>query len=782
MLRALFLFLALLLAATAPAAAQFGGGATQQEGEDTATSAQEIEQLIRILEDDAARSRLIETLRAAAAPDDVPPPAAEPRLAQQLAEYTRGGVEAIAGLTSAAVNLVAQIGAVFSGAVAVDVRALVALVTQVVVVIATTFGVYFLLRLLARRAYRPMADIAQRAGLLRRIAVILAAIVIDFAIVAAAWAIGQGVAVNVSQGWRMGINQTLFLNAFLIVELAKVVVRAPLAPHWPSLRPVRIDDTTAAYWYFWISRIISVVGYTMLFVAPILDANVSRQTGEAVRVVVMLAALLMAWAIVVQNKLQVRALLLRAVRTRNGDFLGRPLAMLASVWHIIAIAYLVVVFVLWLANQEAALPFVLSSTLHSIVAVIVGMILSALVTRFATRGMRLPDDLKERLPLLEVRLNAFVPNVLRVLRLIILLGVLIAIAHAWKLADIIGWLSSEGGQQLLGSGVSLAIVLALAGGAYLAVQSWIEYRLNPNYGTVPTARERTLLSLFRNAFTIVLAILVLMLVLSELGVNIGPLLAGAGVVGLAIGFGAQTLVRDIISGAFIQFENAMNEGDVVTAGGITGVVEKLTIRSVAIRTLDGVYHVVPFSSIEAVSNFMKHYAYHVAAIGVAYREKIPEVKQAMSDAFDQLMKTEHHESIIGGFEMHGVTDLGDSAVVVRGRIKTAPGEQWAVGRAYNEIVKELFDERNIEIPFPHMTVYMGANKDGGAPPLHIAQDIPAAQGKSTSQGKPAAGKSGRRATPPAEPGGDAPRRRRRKKSATTKDTTSDLDLPGGEEV
>jgi small conductance mechanosensitive channel len=239
---------------------------------------------------------------------------------------------------------------------------------------------------------------------------------------------------------------------------------------------------------------------------------------------------------------------------------------------------------------------------------------------------------------------------------------------------------------------------------------------------VVTARERTLLALFRNAFTIVLAVLVVMLVLSELGVNIGPLLAGAGVVGLAIGFGGQKLVQDVINGMFIQFENTMNEGDFVTAADLTGVVERLTIRSVSLRSIDGVYHVIPFSAVTTVSNFVKHFSYYVAAIGVAYRENLTEVKLAMEEAFERLRQTAFAADIIGPFEMQGLVEFADSSIVVRARIKTLPGKQWALGRAYNEHLKEVFDERQIEIPFPHLTMYFGEDKKGQAPPLRIQSE------------------------------------------------------------
>src|SRR5690606_17253697 len=195
--------------------------------------------------------------------------------------------------------------------------------------------------------------------------------------------------------------------------------------------------------------------------------------------------------------------------------------------------------------------------------------------------------------------------------------------------------------------------------------SWIEYRLNPELRAV-TARERTLLSLFSNAFVIALAVLTVMTVLTQLGINIAPLLAGAGVVGLAIGFGAQKLVQDIINGAFIQFENTMNEGDIVTAGPITGVVEKLTIRSVSLRDVNGVMHMIPFSSVDTVSNFSKTFSYYVADMRVAYRENLDSVKAAMDEAFERLMATEHRVNILPPFEHFGIDRFEESAFIVRG--------------------------------------------------------------------------------------------------------------------
>ncbi len=685
----------------------------------------DVDALIKVLQNDQARQKLIERLKAAS---QTPPTPAEKAAAVQqtlagaLALYTRQAVEGAAGIVDAVHNLTDEVTQLVTGAADIDLPALRRVVLAVAFVVAGTFAAYLVLQILFRWLQGRLARRAEGGRAFKRIRLAATAALTDVATVLLAWAAGFGVALFVGRTSRVGIEQSLFLNAFLIIQLIKVCARTLLAPRWTLLRGLPADDTTAAYWYFWLSRLVSLVGYTFLFAAPLLTIGVSARSAAAVRTIVLFMALAIVIAIILQNRDRVRGWLERRTKGGRTSPMARPLYLLARIWHVLAIVYLIVVFALWITDGNTALPFVLMATAQTAVAILIGALLNGFIYRLALGGMRLPPDVKTRLPLLESRLNAFVPNVLRVVRIIISVAVVLTIVQAWRLADVAAWLASDGGQRLVASLASAALVLLLGGIVYLAVHSWIEYRLSPAYGKVTGPRERTLLALFRNAFTIVLFVVVFMLVLAELGVNIAPLLAGAGVVGLALGFGSQKLVQDVINGAFIQFENTMNEGDVVTAGGVTGVVERLTIRSVSLRSLDGTYHVVPFSSVNTVSNLMKHFSYHLAAIGVAYRESIPEVKAAMEEAFARLKKTEYASDIIDALEMHGVTEFADSAVIVRARIKTLPGKQWALGRAYNEIVKEVFDERNIEIPFPHVTLYLGEDKQGNAPPLHVRAD------------------------------------------------------------
>lgn len=732
------LFLAAL--APIPAVSQTGAG-EEPSAVPAAGTAEGARQLAEILQDPQARQALIDQLLAVAGPpgtearsEDAPQEAAdaeaaapqpvsggevEPSVARQIALHTQAVAEGASAFVRRLTGSVRDVASLVTGERRIDWDRLGPALGQLAIVAAATLVAFWILKSIAARVFRAMARGADGRGWIRRTALLLGSNLVDALSIVLAWGGGYAVALALGEGGRMSVQQSLFLNAFLLIEMAKVVLRGILAPRFGALRLVPMTDDTARYWYFWSARLVGLLGYGLLLVVPIVNANISFVVGRGLRLLIVFASAVAAVILVLANRRPIRGALESRHDRLPDDLIGRLLASLGKVWHLLAVLYIVVLTVLWTSRPRDALGFMLGATLQSAAAIAAGTIVMVLISKAIAGGIRLPDELKQRLPLLEPRLNTFVPTILKGVRLIVFAAVLVAIGEAWHLLDLVDWLATEAGRELSGRVTSAVLIVLLSILIWLAVSSWIEYRLNPNVGRAPTARERTLLALFRNAFLIVVLVVGAMLALAELGVNIGPLLAGAGVLGLAIGFGAQKLVQDIITGAFIQVENAMNEGDVVTVAGISGVVEKLTIRSVGLRDLSGVYHLIPFSSVDSVSNFMKGFAFHVAEIGVAYREKIPEVKALMQVAFDRLKETEHGASIIADLEMHGVTALADSSVVVRARIKTLPGSQWAVGRAFNEVVKEVFDENGVEIPFPHLTLYMGEAKDGTSPPLNV---------------------------------------------------------------
>ncbi len=225
-------------------------------------------------------------------------------------------------------------------------------------------------------------------------------------------------------------------------------------------------------------------------------------------------------------------------------------------------------------------------------------------------------------------------------------------------------------------------------------------------------RVETLVAVAASAARVAVWIMTVMIILREVGLDIGPLLAGAGIAGLAIGFGAQELVRDIISGFFILLENQIRTGDVAIINSTGGLVEAIGLRTTVLRDLSGTVHVFQNGKINSLSNMTKDWSGMVFDVGVAYKEDTDRVAEVMKRVASELREDpEYKENIIDDLEIFGVDSFGDSAVVVKARFKTKPIQQWAVGREYRRRLKKAFDGEGIEIPFPHRTIYWGAEID-----------------------------------------------------------------------
>nr|WP_158217376.1 mechanosensitive ion channel family protein [Microbulbifer agarilyticus] len=259
---------------------------------------------------------------------------------------------------------------------------------------------------------------------------------------------------------------------------------------------------------------------------------------------------------------------------------------------------------------------------------------------------------------------------------------------------------------------SILLVILIFSSIWEIINGVIEHYTRKNQGAV-TARVRTLIPLIRNALLFFLTVLSLLVVLSEIGIDVMPLLAGAGVLGIAVGFGAQTLVKDFLTGFTILIEDLLQVDDVVTVGGRTGIVEKITLRKVEMRSLDGTVHTVPFSEISIVDNLTKDFSYYMLEVGVAYRENTDEVIACLEEIDRELRADEEFgRYILDPLEVLGVDRFDDSAVVIKARTRTRAHEKWLVGREFNRRIKLAFDARNIEIPFPHQTLYFGESKGG----------------------------------------------------------------------
>lgn len=221
-------------------------------------------------------------------------------------------------------------------------------------------------------------------------------------------------------------------------------------------------------------------------------------------------------------------------------------------------------------------------------------------------------------------------------------------------------------------------------------------------------RVKTLIGLLLTIGLTLVWVISIVMGLDQIGLDITPIIASAGIVGLAVGFGAQNLVRDVINGFFIILENQVGVGDVAVVNGTGGLVEAISFRTITLRDLTGTVHIFPNGTITTLSNMTKEFSYYLLDIGVAYKEDTDRVTAVIKEVGKELQEDpELGPNILEPIEVLGVDQFGDSAVVIKARLKTLPIKQWMVGREYRRRLKKAFDEKGIEIPFPHRTLYMG---------------------------------------------------------------------------
>lgn len=740
-------FAAGLQAQAAPAAEATGSRAAAQTDSYAA--------LADMLENDATRDQLVEQLRTLATQADVAPDAAqaEPPRAPDLVSVP--GV--LGGSIATRMQLFGDqlkddlegswdvVSAMLSGQAApgVSLQRWMPALYSLALTIVTVSVAYAFLRLLANAGFNrinnwiikaadtPNTPPRRRHNSLRQITAftkgrkllgVLLALILDLGASLLAGLAGYtAVIVLTQQGASVSLFSMQFLTAFVMIEAIKALSRGVFATRYEHLRLVPVSADAAQYWNRWVVIIITITGYSLLVVVPVVQTLLTPAVGDLLGLLLMIAVYLYAVNVVWGRRQTVRNGLNNFAEQSSTAVFGTLVRVVARVWHWLILTYLTILFIVSQTRQKEALSFMGKATAQTLIAILVGAIAAAVVSTLAARRMNLPDHWNRMLPSLESRLNAYVPAVLKGIRFLILILVTLVVLDAWQAFNLVAWLSSSSGQAAVSTVVHVGIILLIAVMSWTVLASIIEHRLGTSTGRrIPTEREKTLLMLFRNAAAITIVTMTVLVVLSQIGIDIGPLVAGAGVAGLAIGFGAQKLVQDVITGVFIQLENGMNQNDVVELAGLFGTVEKITIRSVVVRTLDGGYHLIPFSAIDKLTNHTRDYGYHYAEYSIAHRESVDDAITQLHLAFKALMREpELAAQVLEDISIPGVTSLNQYGFTIRVMIKTTPGNQWLIQRAFNRLVKEHFDAAGIEVPYPQTVLHFGRDKHGNAAPVDV---------------------------------------------------------------
>jgi moderate conductance mechanosensitive channel len=495
------------------------------------------------------------------------------------------------------------------------------------------------------------------------------------------------------------------------------------SPGTPELRLLPISDGGAGYGTRWSSRIIrtSLYGYAVL--TALRHLGLPRAIGELLLHVLFFAVAGMIALVIVRVRRPVAA----AIESLDEEHRSRllrwpPWRAIARIWHVLALAYLAFVCLVWALGIPGGFETLAVNTLATAAIALGAALVIDLIGRRPHVDAPAGEPASAEAPLLEQRLARYRAWLVAVGRGLVVLVAALALLEVWGL-DVARWLSSEAGRTVLGHLVTVALVVIFTLVAWEGISLAIERSVtqtDPEGNLRLGSRARTLLNITRHFMLVFLGLIALFLILAELGLNIAPLLAGAGVIGLAIGFGSQKLVQDIITGMFVLFSDTMRVGDVIEVGGRAGVVEAVAIRTVVLRDYGGNVHTIPYSAIDTVTNLTKEFSYAVFDIGVGYRENVDEVMQVLRDLGAEMRQDPYFRRLIlEPLDVAGVDKFADSAVVIKARFKTRPLRQWEVSREFNRRIKNRFDELGIEIPFPHQTLYFGADKQGRAPPAHV---------------------------------------------------------------
>ena len=504
-----------------------------------------------------------------------------------------------------------------------------------------------------------------------------------------------------------------YLWSRVVAATARVVLLSPSA-----LVLYPLGEETRNYLYIWIRRFANFGLYGFAIAGCGWWLSVPGAIYAILLRIVVLVLGILAVIFVLQNRTTVATWMRGSSEPVSGRGRGWRLLRqrLATVWHILAIIVVVGTFGVSVLHIEGGFLVLLRATLLSVVVVLAAALAVQFVNRASEHGFAIKPELKARFPTLESRTNRYLPILTTLASLAIYVVAALALLQAWGI-DAFVWVQAAAASSAVSGLASIAIVIAAAIVAWEAFVLAIEnHMMRLEDDSRRRARARTMVPFLRIVAVVIIGIIVIFTVLGTLGINVGALLAGAGVFGLIAGFGSQSIVKGLLTSIGVLVDDTFAVGDVIDlGGGHSGVVEVMSILTVKLRAQDGSLLSVPFSEVKTIQNLTKDYSYYVANVGVGYREDTDRVIKVLAAIVEEMRKEKPFTRwILEPLDVVGVDRFADSAVIILVRIKTQPIHQWTVGREFNRRMKLAFEREDIEMPFPARTIYFGDDVDGSA--------------------------------------------------------------------
>jgi moderate conductance mechanosensitive channel len=401
--------------------------------------------------------------------------------------------------------------------------------------------------------------------------------------------------------------------------------------------------------------------------------------------------------------------LIRAPTGREG-LTARARDRLASLWHYLAITVDIALWAVWAMNIRNGYSLLLQYFIGTVAVVGITRLLTIVVLSVIDRGFSVRPDILQRFPGLETRANRYLPLLRRIVATIIAFIGFVAVLEIWGVDAIVWFYGGQIGSRLLSALATVAIAALVAAAIWEISNALMDRQINSlshdgHYARA--ARLRTFQPMLRTALLCLIVAVVGLTALSEIGVNVAPLLAGAGIVGIAIGFGSQKLVQDLITGLFLLLENGVQVGDNVSVAGLSGTVENVSIRTIRLRAADGSVHIVPFSAVTTITNASRGAGNAAVSVSVAYKEDTDRASQILKDIVAEMRReADYRQAIRGDLELWGVDKVDGSMATIVGQIRCTDSGRWPVQREFNRRMKRRFQECGIEIASTGQTILM----------------------------------------------------------------------------
>ncbi|MBV8096417.1 MAG: mechanosensitive ion channel [Acetobacteraceae bacterium] len=576
---------------------------------------------------------------------------------------------------------------------------------------------------LARRT-RPSA-----LAMLRRMPYALAGLVLNLIPVLVFAIAGHVAATAIADTRQTRLVLLAVVDAVILCQVLLCIARMMFSPSERNLRLLLVSDEGASYGMRWTQRIVvvSIFGYTAAQVGLLFGLSPAAYVGVLKAVSLIDHVFL---CIIVIQKRQVVARWIRG-RAEEEGIAAILRRRFAATWHWVAVFYIIALWLVWAVELPNGPVLLLHFFIITTFVGIGARVTLIVVLGSLDRSFRISPEAAQRFPGLEARARVY-HRLLRTALSFLVLGSAIGFLLEFWGVDVFGWLAdSPLGERVVSALITIAVSVLAALAVWELANAAVARRLarlSAEGHLARSARLRTLLPLVRTLLLVTIAIIVGLMVLSEIGVNIAPLLAGAGIVGVAIGFGSQKLVQDLITGLFLLLENAMQVGDWVTVSGLSGTVENLSMRTIRLRAPDGSVHIIPFSAVTSVTNTNRGFRNALISVDVAYREDTDRVSQVLKDIVSEMRKEPgFRDQILGQFELWGVDRVDATSVTIAGQIVCTDAGRDPVQREFNGRVKKRFQELGIEMALPTHNVVLQEASPAMPVRRHFAPEQQAAQ-------------------------------------------------------